>query len=52
MYFYRKFFKNNPEENEMRTFLIGVYSHLRLKTLKTKEIKIYQGFPDKTQTGF
>jgi len=46
MYFYRKFFKNNPEEIGMRVFLIKVYSDLRLKTLKTKEIEIYQGFPE------
>jgi len=38
---YKRFFDQNPDENEMRPFLIKVYSDLKLKNLKNEEIKRY-----------
>jgi len=41
MDYYRQFFERNPEENQMRPFLIKVYSDLRLSNLKKAEINRY-----------
>jgi hypothetical protein len=41
MDYYRHFFERNPEENQMRPFLIKVYSDLRLSQLKKAEINRY-----------
>lgn len=41
MDYYRQFFEKNPEENQMRPFLIKVYSDLRLSHLKRAEINRY-----------
>jgi hypothetical protein len=41
MDYYRQFFERNPEENQMRPFLIKVYSDLRLSHLKKAEINRY-----------
>jgi len=41
MDYYRQFFESNPEENQMRPFLIKVYSDLRLGHLKEAEINRY-----------
>jgi len=38
---YRHFFEKNPDENQMRPFLIKVYNDLRLKHLKKAEINRY-----------
>jgi hypothetical protein len=38
---YRTFFEQNPDENEMRPFLIKLYSDLKLKCLKHDEINKY-----------
>ncbi|KPA15330.1 conserved hypothetical protein, secreted [Candidatus Magnetomorum sp. HK-1] len=38
---YKRFFEQNPDENEMRPFLIKVYNDLKLKNLKLEEIKRY-----------
>jgi len=38
---YRQFFELNPDENQMRPFLIKVYSDLQLSHLKLKEIYRY-----------
>jgi len=38
---YRSFFENNPDENEMRPFLIKVYSDLKLTAFKLDEINKY-----------
>jgi len=41
MDYYRQFFENNPAENQMRPFLIKIYSDLRLSHLKEAEINRY-----------
>jgi hypothetical protein len=41
MDYYQQFFEKNPEENQMRPFLIKVYSDLRLNHLKKVEINRY-----------
>ena len=38
---YRKFFNENPQENEMRPFLIKIYNDLKLTSLKQEEIDKY-----------
>jgi hypothetical protein len=38
---YRKFFRENPDTNEMRPFLIKVYHDLDLEKLKKREIALY-----------
>jgi len=41
MDYYQKFFEKNPEENQMRPFLIKIYNDLRLNHLKKVEINRY-----------
>jgi len=41
MDYYRQFFEKNPDENQMRPFLIKIYSDLRLSHLKNVEINRY-----------
>jgi len=38
---YRRFFEQNPDENQMRPYLIKVYNDLKLSELKLTEIKKY-----------
>jgi len=41
MDYYRQFFEKNPDENQMRPFLIKIYSDLQLSHLKSVEINKY-----------
>jgi len=41
---YRRFFELNPEENQMRPYLIKIYNDLKLKELKLSEIEKYNTF--------
>jgi len=38
---YRQFFEQNPDENQMRPYLIKIYNDLKLSDLKLSEIKKY-----------
>jgi len=38
---YRRFFEQNPDENQMRPYLIKIYNDLKLKELKLAEILKY-----------
>jgi len=38
---YRRFFEQNPDENQMRPYLIKIYNDLKLSDLKLAEIKKY-----------
>jgi len=38
---YHAYFQKNPEENEMKLFLIKIYNELKLQTLKKKEVDHY-----------
>ncbi|KPA13066.1 conserved hypothetical protein, secreted [Candidatus Magnetomorum sp. HK-1] len=42
MDYYKRYFSNNPHENEMRPYLINIYRKLGLKTLRNDECKIYK----------
>jgi len=41
---YRQFFEQNPDENQMRPYLIKIYNDLKLSDLKISEIKKYNTF--------
>lgn len=43
---YQKFFEENPDENDMRPFLIKVYNDLKLKAMKSEEIMRYNQMAD------
>jgi hypothetical protein len=43
---YQRFFEENPDQNDMRPFLIKVYNDLKLKALKSEEIMRYNQMAD------
>jgi len=44
MDYYKRYFSNNPNENEMRPYLINIYRKLGLKALRNAECKRYKKF--------
>jgi len=42
MDYYNRYFSNNPDENEMRPYLINIYRKLGLNTLRNNECKRYK----------
>ena len=40
--YYKRYFSNNPHENEMRPYLINIYRKLGLKALRNAECKRYK----------
>ena len=40
--YYKRYFSNNPNENEMRPYLINIYRKLGLKSLRNSECKRYK----------
>jgi len=42
MDYYKRYFSNNPNEHEMRPYLINIYRKLGLKALRNAECKLYK----------